>query len=238
MTKTYYVGTPWGHFFLPWDENVSVFTASGDVILDAMRQGKVFEPETIDLAVRYARPGTVAVDLGACFGQYAAILAQAVGPLGRVVAVEAEPFVFSCLLNSMTAQNRQNVVAVNRAAWRESGKLLCFKKPDFVEYKSWGSYGVMPGGEETVLSLALDDLAFDRPVSVIKVDVQGLDLYALQGCEKVIKRDRPAVLFECDLGWMKYWDHTVSDYLKWVNRVGYRVEKTWYDNTNYLCLPR
>lgn len=52
-------------------------------------------------------------------------------------------------------------------------------------------------GEETVRIARLDDLVpIGRPVSFVKIDIEGYELLALRGAVRIL-RDRPVVLFEC-----------------------------------------
>lgn len=45
-------------------------------------------------------------------------------------------------------------------------------------------------------TLKIDGLKFERPVSFIKIDVQGGDLFALQGGVETINRFRMSAIFE------------------------------------------
>ena len=55
------------------------------------------EPEVTETIRRMAQPGQVALDLGANVGYHTLLLAQRVGPLGKVIAFEPLPGVFKVL---------------------------------------------------------------------------------------------------------------------------------------------
>lgn len=53
--------------------------------------------------------------------------------------------------------------------------------------------------QETINVVRLDDYYMDRfddPVAGIKIDIDGTDLDALEGCARLIERDRPIILTE------------------------------------------
>src|SRR5258705_7962363 len=57
----YYCETPNGKYFLPNYER--------DAVISYLIRGKNFEPEIIETAKKYIKPGTAVLDIGANFGQ-------------------------------------------------------------------------------------------------------------------------------------------------------------------------
>ena len=56
----------------------------------------------------------------------------------------------------------------------------------------------MPPGHETrqIRVVALDGYALRRPVSFIKIDVEGAEPQALRGAARLLREDRPVILSE------------------------------------------
>jgi hypothetical protein len=73
-----YHETATGNYYLPSD-------TPGDVIIQAITAGKVFEPHIVEAARQFIRPGTVALDVGACFGQMSILFSEFVGEDGEVM---------------------------------------------------------------------------------------------------------------------------------------------------------
>src|SRR5690606_11274694 len=71
------------------------------------------------------------------------------------------------------------------------------------------------GGEFAVLCLAVDSLDLPSRVRLIKMDVEGHEISALKGAEKLLQRDRPILIVEGDSA-------EVADYLQ---GFGYTFEK-------------
>jgi FkbM family methyltransferase len=90
----------------------------------------VYENAEIRFFERYLRPGMTVVDVGANIGLYSAIAARAVGPEGRVVALEPDPESFSYLLKTLACNGFRNVEAFQVAASSAAGSARLFRNPD------------------------------------------------------------------------------------------------------------
>jgi FkbM family methyltransferase len=216
--------------------------APGDVVADAMKRGRVFDAPLISEAKRHIRPGTVVLDVGANFGQMTVLFAKLVGPHGRVHAFEAEPFVGHILQKNVEVNGVGEVVTIHRGAvWHTAGVELVFPKPDLKKYGSYGSYGIVPSATEgrRVRSLTVDELGI-QGISFMKVDVQGSDLFALQGARSTIMRERMPILFEFERPPLcEDFDTSFSDYADFVADIGYSfVRRIHLDSDNFLICPR
>lgn len=210
-----------------------------DVVIQAMQAGLIFEPEIVALAERYIRRGSVALDLGSSFGQMASIFSRLVGPEGTVYAFEADPMTFGLLQQNLRENNCCNVVAHFGAVWRESGLTLLYPEPDFQRFGSFGSYGIDPRATSgrSVPSLSLDDLSIEGDVSFIKVDVQGSDLFAMQGASQLIEREKPVIVFEYEEQLQAEFSTTFADYERFIRKIGYEIIQV-VGGINYVIAPK
>jgi FkbM family methyltransferase len=227
-----YYKTGFGNYYVPSG-------ARNDLIVKAIRRGRVFEPEVVEVARRFARPGTAVLDVGANFGQMAVQFAQMVGEEGRVYAIEAQKPVFEILEKNVRANGASNIVPVFAAALAETGRQLRFPRPDFSRYPSFGSYNLPLHAQEgdLVKSLKIDDLAIDRPISFMKIDVQGCDLFAMQGSAETIARHRMPILFEFEQEFQDEYKTRFQDYVGFVASIGYEFSETVLFK-NYLIQSR
>ena len=85
-------------------------------------------------------------------------------------------------------------------------------------------------------AMRVDDLMFTRPISLMKIDVQGMDLDVLKGSEATIKKYRMPVIFEFEQYFMESHNYTFEDFVQFFNAVGYQM--TEINSGNYLCAPR
>ena len=223
--------TALGDVYLP-------LSAPNDAIIAHMRRGQVFEPEVVEIAQRYIRPGTTVIDLGSNFGQMAMLFARAVGD-GHVYAFEAQRRVYDILCKNLHANGIENVRAEFKAAFNESGRIFHFPEPDFTRFAAFGSYNLplcAAIGPE-VTSIRIDEYEFERPVSFMKVDVQGCDLFAMQGAMGTIMQHRMPILFEFEQRFQAEYATTFQDYVDFVQSIDYRFIETTLD-INFLIIPK
>lgn len=141
------------------------------------------------------KPGATMVDVGANIGYFTVLAAQCVGPEGRVVAVEASPGLCDILRRNVAMNGHLPATTVwNRAAWSRAETLELHQR---VHYGANSS--LAPAGAEHLDELAdsevaveveavpLDDLLADLPrIDVLKLDVEGAEVHALQGLGRTI----------------------------------------------------
>jgi len=213
--------------------------APNDSIAAHMRRGELFEPEVIELARRIIRPGTTVLDLGSNFGQMTMEFSRAVGPQGRVYAFEAQGRVFEILKKNIEANDLRNIEAVFAAVLDESGKVFRFPEPDWSRFATYGSFNLpldSKQGQE-VTSIRIDDLIFERPISFMKVDVQGCDLFAMRGARETILRHRMPILFEFEQRFQEIYKTSFQEYVDFVNSINYQFAETVLD-INFLIVPK
>jgi FkbM family methyltransferase len=232
------------------DENLSIYqTAIGDyylpksihtdIVINAMREGKIFETEIIEIARQYISLGSVVLDIGANFGQMTLIFAELVGEEGSVFSFEADDFVFSILEKNIAVSKCQNINPVCKAVYDKDGQTMFFPTPDFKRFGSYGSYGLAPNAlsGRKVETLTIDSLNIQTPISFMKVDVQGSDLFVLKGATETIKRYQMPIIFEYEEQFNDDFHTSLDDYLRFIESIDYKIEKIILD-INYLIVPK
>lgn len=147
------------------------------------------------LLAAFVQPGQTAVDAGANIGLYTGLLAQAVGPAGRVLSFEPVPRLMHCLERNVRENGWKQVELHHAALGAETGDLAMTGS----SYNS-GDFRISREGlGERVRVCRGDDVIGDRTVDFIKIDVQGYELPALMGMEKSMLRSPNLTLF------FEYW---------------------------------
>lgn len=223
--------TKTGNYYLPTD-------AGTDEIAAAIKGNKIFDKSVYEIARQYIKPGTTAVDIGSNFGQMAILMAGLVGPKGVVHAFEADDFVFK-VMEKNAKENFSNIVAHFGAVHDKSNETLYFPEQDFVHFGSYGSYGIdyIHGKGRPVKTIAVDDIDFKLPVSFIKIDVEGGELFVLKGLINTIKKYRMPIIFEYSSHYEEQLKLSFQDCVDFVNKVDYKFARI-VDNMNYLILPK
>jgi FkbM family methyltransferase len=159
---------------------------------------------------KYVGPEQVAFDIGANIGYYSLLLADLVGPNGRVVAVEPNPAVFDLLSRSMSLNgfgSRSRLI--NAALSTSSDSAVRFFVPRgepkngriIVPAEEPGLLGA--GDFMDVPTTRLDASAFDR-VDFIKIDVEGAEHDVLESLGGIIEKHRPAIVCEVNFSRDRY----------------------------------
>jgi FkbM family methyltransferase len=229
--------TSTGRYYLPTD-------APQDCVISCIKSGGVFDSEVVETAKAYIRPGSTVLDVGANFGQMSVLFSRFVGAGGQVHSFEADPFVYELLQKTLAANNCQNVTAHLGAVYDRPNQQLFYPVQDFKRFPTYGSYGIDPNATagRTVKTLTIDGLNINTPISFMKVDIQGSDLFALRGAVETIKRHRMPIIFEFEQQFQAEFGTSFQDYVDFVNSISYRFEKLVLvlspPSINYFIVPR
>lgn len=228
-----YYETKAGNYYLPDKPDT-------DAVMNCMKAGQIFEPEIVDIARKYIRPGTSVLDIGANFGQMSIAFSKFAGT-GKVYSFEADDFVFGFLKKNIIANSCDNIVPVFGAVYEKDGLEFSFPVPDFERFGSLGSYGIDVNNTDPsvrkVKSITIDSLQISEPISFMKVDVQGSDLFAMKGAVNTIQRNRMPVIFEFEEQFQREFNTSFDEYIKFTDDIGYKVTKKVL-GINYLILPK
>lgn len=168
--------------------------ADDTVITPIIRARGTWEEELGDRLRSLLKPGMTAVDVGGNIGYVALLMAEAVGPSGRVVAVEPDPGNAHVLrLNAERTRGAQ-IEVVEAAAWSEPGELdLGLHDTNTGDHR----VGLAESGRMTVpvRAVRLDEVLPAR-VDLILMDTQASEHVALRGARRLLERSRPVLLVE------------------------------------------
>lgn len=143
------------------------------------------------------KPGEVVFDLGAYAGGSTYFFAKAVGPEGLVVAFEPDPASLQYLRTNVSRHALANVMIFDCGIWSENTTL------------SFQSEGNMGSSVASILKrdsnvrqtrvVTLDEaarLAGGRPVSCIKMDIEGAEVAVLRSATDFLRANRPRLIIE------------------------------------------
>lgn len=168
----------------------------GHVILDG-----IWEPWVTSFMARKLERGMFAADVGANHGYYTVLMADIIGPGGRVLAVEPHPRTSELLRRNVTINGFASWVDVaDCAVGHSAGEFLTLHVPDNEPKNAHVVHGYNEPGALKIRSERLDDLLAGWPrVDFIKIDVEGAEEAALSGGAMTIERDRPQLLLEYNI---------------------------------------
>jgi FkbM family methyltransferase len=171
-----------------------------------------------NLFEQIVRPGNTVVEIGANIGTHTVHLAQLVGPGGKILAFEPQRVIFQILCANIALNALFNVHTYHAGVGSSAGHL---QVPP-MNYADGGNFGGLSLTNaaigETVPIVRLDDMSLPS-LSLLKVDVEGMEYQVLDGARKTIAQHRPLMYVENDrkeksaaligllieLGYTMYW---------------------------------
>jgi FkbM family methyltransferase len=156
-----------------------------------------YEPDVVAVVKTALLPGGCAIDVGANVGYFSLLFAHLVGPTGRALSFEPQPSAFERLAANI-ALNPSLAVKVHRVAASDERGFLDFYcgPPDHSGVASIRDHG-QSGDRLAVATTPIDDvLDADRPVNLLKIDVEGAEMKVVAGARRTIERWRPDVIVE------------------------------------------
>jgi FkbM family methyltransferase len=154
-------------------------------------------------ATEHVRPGSIVWDIGANVGVFALAAAVRAGTAGRVLALEADPFLSGLLERSAASRPSGSapITVVHAAACDVDGPVAFH-----VAAEGRASSHIAGAGQSTaggtraileVRGVTLDSLlASQGGPTLVKIDVEGAEGAVLRGARDLLRRFRPVVLCE------------------------------------------
>ena len=145
-------------------------------------------------------PGDVGYDIGANLGYFSAVMSQAVGPSGRVVAFEPVPSTFARLSLCRELNDYTQLTPLLTAVGATRGEIELSFDPRLPGDASSYERPHAQGSSRLRVPISPLDVLVEthdlpRP-SVIKIDVEGHELAVLEGAMRTLENHRPKLVFE------------------------------------------
>jgi len=140
-----------------------------------------YQRDVYDAAMRFVKGQEVAVDIGAHVGIFTA---RMLDDFQKVIAFEPQPDNFACLFENCPGAIRHQVALWDREG---SGNMVTPRKDNS------GAWEFMPGNNVRAMPLDSYDLSH---IDLIKIDVQGCEVPALEGAVETLRRCKPVLIVE------------------------------------------
>jgi FkbM family methyltransferase len=184
-----------------------------DPIQDRNRGGHFYEQEELDVLIRRFPLGGTFVDIGANIGNHSLYFAL-FGHASRIIPFEPNPLAYRILLanialNDLAAVMDVSHIGIGLSDKEESGFGMQERKKNLGGAK-------MLEGEGTIEVHPADALLKDCTPSLIKIDVEGMEMKVLRGLRETLERAAPDIFVEVDR-------RTDAEFQEWLTTSGYDV---------------
>lgn len=164
-----------------------------------------FTPRELDaLATDYflyqsdLRTGDFVIDVGCGMGTELLTYVDRIGRAGLVVGFEAHPRSFQIALSLQHLNDLRNVRLFPLAVWSEEAVLDISDDPDSLGINSVVDRRLLSEASIPVSAVSLDAFLSehfpDREVGLLKMNIEGAELRALQGAVRTLERTRSCVI--------------------------------------------
>lgn len=198
-------------------------TSTPDTIARTLRLGKFYEEDLLLALTPYLSPDKCAIDVGGHVGNHTIYFAN----FGPVLSIEPTPSNYALLLETIAGSPRRyRVDTANCAASDGDANYQAIINPDNSGNTKLARH---PGGE--IESVTIDSLDLDA-VSVIKIDVEGMEPAVLRGAIETIKRCQPVLAIEAKT------PAELEAVKAVLTPLGYRCGQRYCASATYLFHPR
>lgn len=216
-----------------------------DLVSRVILETGSWEPESTAALLSKLGPGSTFIDVGAHIGYYSLMAAAAVGPQGRVIAVEPNPETLSYLNENVRESKATSIKVWPVACAEEESTLQLYLAPSGnTGETSLSKANASQEGQSTVSypvrARPLDAIATETNigrVDVIKIDVEGAELKVLKGAVRTLAQYRPLLIIEMVPHQLEAMGTSVEEVKRFLSVSGY-VESRHIDDLNIEFTPR
>ena len=143
-------------------------------------------------------PGDIVIDVGANIGVHTVTFARRVGSEGAVIAFEPQRLVFQALCANVALNSLANVECHQAAIGATRGTVVV-PELDFNRAANFGAVSLATNRQgRPVPMLPLDDFAGLPRLRLVKIDIEGMEIEAIEGAKRLIAQFRPLLYVEND----------------------------------------
>ena len=176
-----------------------------------------YEANEVASFLRFIKKGDTVLDVGAHAGYYSLLAANHVGKDGKVISIEPHPLNLTYLWNHFKINNVQNATILDCAV----GSMNRWVSFDTSSGTGRARVEQTSSKSSKLIEMKTLDYLFERGLigkpKVIKMDVEGAELEALEGARTLIHSSRPAFVLST------HGHTTKAKCIQFLAEIGYRI---------------
>ncbi len=191
--------------FYPFGKDNACFKIHGlegdTSIFSAIRSSGTFEPHLMRVLRLLIKPRDVILDIGANIGALTCVFSY-LAPKGKTFAFEASSTTSSFLSETISSNKLTNVTAIHTAIAETTGMELTLNVTEgFLGGSFISTIPQNDGRKEIVQTVTIDDWLKDNKivnVDIMKMDIEGAEIFALTGARTLLAKRPPLLIIECN----------------------------------------
>lgn len=198
------------------------------VISNFLAREFVLEPEETEILRRKIKSGMVVVDIGANIGYYSVLFSKWVGNTGKVYCFEPDPENFSLLKKNIIANNYHNTNLIQKAVSNSNKEgVLYLSKENIGDHRILNFHYYDRDNEREkikIQSTKLDSIFSNKKINLIKMDIQGAEMLALDGMKDILQNNSNLMIFT------EFWPagleaagFSANDFIEKIKSYGFKI---------------
>ena len=189
----------------------------------------------------FIKPGDTAIDIGGNFAYYTERMSKIVGDEGKIFSFEPIPFTFEIFSMLVKKLKLKNVIFLKKGVSNKNETIqFRIPKTDIGTFNTGMAHisarnnnisdinkDYDYNNEETFDCevVALDDFFNGNlpGLSFIKIDIEGAELFALQGAKNLLAKYKPTILIEINPVFLEGFGLTQENVVSFINENGYKI---------------
>lgn len=196
----------------------------------------VYETDTLEKIQAGLKPGNTFIDLGANEGYFSILASKIVGATGYVHCIEPQKRLSEVIAKNIALNHCENIKHHPYLIAASSGLSSMVLTPSI----NTGASGAIKSNrswlwkKQEVMSITLDELFADyktkHSIALIKIDIEGFELFALQGATRLLKEQIiQKVLIEIHPERMNAIGQNIHELTMLLNSFGYKQNGDLYE---------
>jgi FkbM family methyltransferase len=169
-------------------------------------------------------PNSIILDIGANIGYFTLIAAQR-AKIGRVYAFEPVKELFQKLQRNIVENNFQNTELINSAVGEsQKDSIIYISSTDNAGMSSLKPPENFSGITQAIKIINIDQWIVQsgiKQVDIIKLDVEGGELFALHGMTEILMNFKPVLIVEINPDTLAYFNLLPMDVMHYLNNLDY-----------------
>ncbi len=203
------------------DELGKIKCFEGDkTICSSFSNKEYFEKNISKLLLKYYKPNTVFLDIGANYGIHSIFIGNNIkknNQTGKIYSFEIQDKIFNLLKENVDMNNLNNIINLNHFGLGNKNENIEFKVPnDYDMDDNPGSISIANQRQnkdyikQNIEIKTLDSLNLNN-ISLIKLDVESFELEVLEGGINTISKNKPIIFIEI-------WEKNKKKYFDWIDK--------------------